>query len=462
MKRIFALLFACVMILSAGPAGAEGEETGTVPKVDSFDFDLKFHLNADVFPFRQRKQMQGYAELLEDLELKGNYSWCGETQCLDLHLQLIPVNDPDAALSFRLFGWLPNWLNVSSPLLGGNAVCFQPKEIMNFTVRAWEFFQIPLFPLAVLIPGQLEWPYRELAFEWEKEIATLGTDNNVLPPEMLSRITEGVRAQLENDLKVTALTAAIIKTLPGGELAKEEIHALPDLLIHSADGESLTRESDGENLRFVNHRGEILYEEHRGEHVYESALTLPPSGTDYTPAFRYRREDEENDYSLHLSASWDRTSDEKTLPDSFFRLEADLDHIPALILADTEFSGNVSVDGILLPNFSVVLKGLIGADGNVNISVGLPDKPEAGPVFSCSGTVVSVPYEGTLEYMIGEIITDFNLIALSDQSLTALMEGVLPGLMEEIPDFVYAMPTRGIQSILDTLEQYGLLQITLQ
>ncbi len=152
MKKILALLFACVMILSAGPAGAEGVETGTGPKVDSFDFDLKFHLNADVFPFRQRKQMQGYAELLEDLELKGNYSWCGETQCLDLHLQLIPVNDPDAALSFRLFGWLPNWLNVSSPLLGGNAVCFQPKEIMNFTVRAWEFFQIPLFPLAVLIP----------------------------------------------------------------------------------------------------------------------------------------------------------------------------------------------------------------------------------------------------------------------------------------------------------------------
>ena len=459
MKKIFFLLAACVMLFSAGLSGAEEEEK--IPKVDSFDFDLKFHLNAEAFPFRQQKQMQGYAELLEDLELKGNYSWCGETQCLDLHLQLIPVNDPDAALSFRLFGWLPNWLNVSSPLLGGNAVCFQPKEIMNFVVRAWEFFQIPLFPLAVLIPGQLEGPYRELAYEWEKVIATLGTET-VLSPEMLEQITAGVRAQLENDLKVTALTAAMIKTLPGGELAKEEIHALPDLLIHSTDGESLRMESDGEILRFVNHRGETIYEEKRGEHVFESALTLPPSGTDYTPAFNYRREDRENDYSLHLSASWDRTSGEETLPESFFRIEADLDHMPSSLPADAEFSGNASVEGVLLPNFNVLLKGLIGEGGNVDLSLELPDNPEAGPVFSCTGTVVPVPYEGKLEYMIGEIITDFNLFALSDQSLTALMEGVLPGLMEEVPDFVYAMPTRGVQSILDTLEQYGLLQVALQ
>ena len=64
--------------------------------------------------------------------------------------------------------------------------------------------------------------------------------------------------------------------------------------------------------------------------------------------------------------------------------------------------------------------------------------------------------------MIGDIITDYNLFALNDQSLTLLLGGVVPAMMEELPDFVYEMPTHGIQSILDTLEQYGLLQITLQ
>ena len=47
-------------------------------------------------------------------------------------------------------------------------------------------------------------------------------------------------------------------------------------------------------------------------------------------------------------------------------------------------------------------------------------------------------------------------------ALTLLLGGVVPAMTERLPDFVYEMPTHGIQSILDTLEQYGLLQITLQ
>ena len=35
-------------------------------------------------------------------------------------------------------------------------------------------------------------------------------------------------------------------------------------------------------------------------------------------------------------------------------------------------------------------------------------------------------------------------------------------MMETLPDFVYAIPTHSVQSILDTLEKYGLLQIALQ
>ena len=38
--------------------------------------------------------------------------------------EIIPVNSPDAAISFRVFGWVANWLNVSSPLMGADSVCF--------------------------------------------------------------------------------------------------------------------------------------------------------------------------------------------------------------------------------------------------------------------------------------------------------------------------------------------------
>lgn len=459
MKRIIALLLACIMLLGAACAGAEEEK---IPDVDSYDFDLRFQLNADAFPFRERKQMQGYAELLEALVIRGNYSWCEETDCLDLHLQLVPANDPDAALSIRIFGWLSNWLNISSPLLGEDSVCFRPKEIMYFVARAWDFFEIPLFPLAVLFPGLVEAAYREVEYEWIKRIAVPENGSAVIPRERQEEITEGVREQLENDVRTTAITEAMLKPLREAELVQKEISALPDLLIHSTEGEDLTVEADGKSIRYLNHRGETLYEEHSTGNTYEAALTLPPSGTDYTPSYSFWREDGENEYSFRLNASWDRTSGNEEVPETFLRLNAVMDHVPTVYPTEAEFSGEVSVEGILLPELHLLVNGTTGADGTVSIGLTLPDRQEEDPVFTCTGTVVPAAYEGKLEYMIGDIITDYNLFALSDQSLTLLLGGVVPAMMEELPDFLYAMPTHGIQSILDTLEQYGLLQITLQ
>ena len=459
MKRIIALLLVCMIFFAAAFAGAEEEK---IPDVESYDFSLRFQLNADAFPFRERKKMQGYAELLEALEIRGNYSWCEETDCLDLHLQLVPVNDPDAALSIRIFGWLSNWLNISSPLLGEDSVCFRPKEIMYFVARAWDFFEIPLFPLAVLFPGLVESAYREVEYEWIKRIAVPENGSAVISRERQEEITEGVREQLENDVRTTALTAAMLKPLRESELVQKEISALPDLLIHSTEGEDLTVEADRESVRYVNHRGETLYEEHRTETTYEAALTLPASGTDYTPAYSFRREDGENEYSFRLNVSWDRTSGNEEVPETFLRLNAAMDHVPSAYPADAEFSGEISMEGILLPVFHLLVNGSTGADGNASVSLTLPDRQDLGPVFTCTGTAVPVDYEGRLEYMIGDIVTDYNLFALSDQSLTLLLGGVVPAMTATLPDFLYAMPTHGIQSILDTLEQYGLLQITLQ
>ena len=70
MKRLTALLLACMLLLGTACAGAE--ETAETPQVVSYDFDLQFHLEADHFPFRERKKAQGYEELLDSLEIKGN------------------------------------------------------------------------------------------------------------------------------------------------------------------------------------------------------------------------------------------------------------------------------------------------------------------------------------------------------------------------------------------------------
>ena len=458
MKRVTALLLACRIFLGTACAAAE-EATGT-PKVVSYDFDLRFHLEADLFPFRERKLMQGYEELLDALEIKGNYSWCDETECLDLNVRLIPVSDPDAEISFRIFGWLPNWLNVSSPLLGENPICFRPDDIMNFTERAWDFFHLPLFPLALLFPTLTINAFDCLADDWVRKISKL-ENKDIIPGERVSRIAEYWQVDLESDETLTHWIQAATKPLSIGSYVKDELESLAKILLYVTDGETLTVERDGQNIRYVNHRGETLYAERRDEQTFEAALTLPDTGTNYKPAFSYREEKTGKDYSFRLEASWDRISDMEELPETLLRANVNMEHIPSVFPADHELSGEISVEGAVLPNFHYLVSGVTHADGSVYFSLAFPDKPEV-PMISCSGTVIPVPYEGELEYTIGDIITDYNLFALSDQTLTSLMAGVVPNLMEQLPDFLYAMPTHGIQSILDTLEQYGLLQITLQ
>ena len=246
MKRLTALLLACMLLLGTACAGAE--ETAETPKVVSYDFDLQFHLEADHFPFRERKKAQGYEELLDSLEIKGNYSYCEETDCMDLHISLIPVTNPDAALDFRVFGWVANWLNVSSPLLGEDAVCFRPKDVLSFSIRAWDFFSVPLFPFAILFPGILSSAWSELSEKWVAETEDIG---DTLTVEAMDRITEYLKNQLDHDPYVTKLVAAAIQPLQERDLVNDEINRLPDLLPAAAGGQDLTVETGEEAVSYA-------------------------------------------------------------------------------------------------------------------------------------------------------------------------------------------------------------------
>ena len=97
-KRFLALLL--ILVISVSVASSLAEDTASVC---SYDFDFRFRMNADVFPARIRSHMQGYADLLNVLELKGNITFSPSTNSMDLNAQIIPVTNPDAAISFRLF-----------------------------------------------------------------------------------------------------------------------------------------------------------------------------------------------------------------------------------------------------------------------------------------------------------------------------------------------------------------------
>ena len=147
MKRFFALLTALVLFVCMFSAsGAEDAEAAY-----SYDFDLRFTMNADPFPARVRSHMQGYADLLNMIELKGNLTCCPADNSIDLTAEIIPVTNPGAAISFRLYG-IPEHICLTSPLLGNETVWFQNDGLMEFSFKTWNNLRIPLQYITLLYP----------------------------------------------------------------------------------------------------------------------------------------------------------------------------------------------------------------------------------------------------------------------------------------------------------------------
>lgn len=466
MKKTLCLLMAGILLLGLIPVAGAEETTPSV--INCYDYSLRFHLEADTFPLRDRKYIQGYEELLDAIEFKGNFAYCPETDCMDLHVQVIPDADPEAVIEFRIFGWISNWLNVSSPLMGDKAVCFKPDDMLNFSMRAWDFFQIPLFHFAILSPEILPDAWVELAECWWNETQVM--KNNTLTVKAMDRIAEELRLQFAEDIRVTKLVDAATKSLPDSGLALDEINRLPDLLAVAADGQNLTMEMEKtdemQDIRWLNHRGETIYRSHKTPNTFEEELTLPGSSSNYMPAYSFSSEKTESDSSFKLDVSWDKVAEEtpenENMPETLFRIEANIDRLPFEFPVDSDFSGRAKVEGIFLPNFDYLIRGVItGANGAVKLTLSNPDKPDAEPVFTVTGQFTPVFYDGPLEYMIGDIITDYSLFDLTDDTLAELVETVFPAVMDKAPDFVYAIPTHSVQSILDTLEKYRLLQVLL-
>ena len=96
MRKLTAIVISVVLLFSAAGAYASEDEDYSVY---SYDFDLRFHLDAERFQPRVRPHIRGYAELLDILSMKGNLTWSSETGSMDLELNIFPQTNPSAGLA---------------------------------------------------------------------------------------------------------------------------------------------------------------------------------------------------------------------------------------------------------------------------------------------------------------------------------------------------------------------------
>ncbi len=492
MKRITALLLACGILLGCA-SFAE-----TLPSsVYSYDYSLRFHLEPGYFPFRERTHMKGYSDLLEMLNLKGNVSWCPDTGSADIQVECVPVTNPSSSFSARIYG-LPNRMRVSSSLLGKETVWFNPLGFLSYAKRAWEALQIPLIYPLLLYPDITRYALQTALDTWNTEVGEIHGTVTV-PNETVLRIAEAWKTQMVTPGPLLNWIASITYPITGSTEMTENFHALPNLLVALAGGQDLTFEGDGENLRGRTADGFVFYDEFRSAGLFRLSLVFPDMAGTVVPSLSFWWKETDGTRSASLRLFWgdassgsasesaalvpneanpaivaeNSPSDGKNTgcetdkpasaaADPIVDLQLMISGLPLVFPSDAEIAGSLHLEGTLLPDIQLLLNGKTTAAGAVDLSLLLPDRQEKGPVFSCAGSVTKAVREEPLAYTPEDLKAKYNLLNLNDESMSALVSGIDRPLITGLINFLYELPASACQSVMDDLEDYGIIRTLLR
>ncbi len=460
-KRL-AVLISILVLLLLGPSVSLAARI-----IYCYDFDLHFHLDAEEYSLRDRARIQGYADLLESLDLKGNLAWCPQTESMDLHVDLIPVSNPSAAISFRLYG-LPDYMCLTSPLLESETIFLHNYALMEFAGKAWQTFHIPLPYLVMLDPYVTTGAFSSMVDKWKEQFPRIRRSKK-LTSARLGQIVEGWKELLETDYRLTSWIAAVCAPLEDGSILEREIKSIPDLLLSITKGKHLTASVNGGNLKILGRKSQVLYEQTSNENSFSCFLTLPSTeSVRYIPSLSYVTEEKDGLRSLSLQASWNASdsllSENGTLPVSLLDLNLNMDGIPGSFPTDASIHAAIRINGYALPNCDYTIHLDSHESGNILLTISTPIESRGTvPVFTCSGTITPAAYPSTrLKFKTHELIKNFNIFSVNDQSLYDFVHRTARPLFTGLLNFLYEIPASSFQSIMDDLEEYGILEMILK
>lgn len=460
MKRLFCLLLALLFLFGAQPLALAEEETAP-----GFSFDLFFHMNAEEFPESLRPRIQGYADLVNTLELKGTVVWYAPKERLDLHASLIPVNDPSAAISFRIYG-VPSHLFVSSPLLGDETVFLNNAGLMEFAMKTYHQFNIPLQYAVLLYPYVTRNAFDQLSGAW-RELVGEPEESTEIPVETLSAVADSWSNILTADPALTIWYSGIGEAANVADVVVAEFDALPDYLLTAvAENGPLSfrkeqTEDGASSETWTAPSGRVLFTRTESENAASWTLTLPETAGGYVPSAGYSctKKGDTADYDLYaeyLSAA--------SGAPSLFSLSVSSEGIPTVWPHAGSFSAEITVTGLLFPDFTVQVRADAAEDGSFTLSVLKPlsaEKDNPSEILQISGTVVPMPPQEVPGFSTSWILEYINIFSVNETTLAEFVRKVAGPVLRGLLNFVDVIPASSCQVIMNDLTESGALQMLL-
>ena len=461
MKRFLA--FMIILILCASAVSFSVAEDA--PDVYSYDFDLRFHMNADVFPARNRSHMQGYADLLNSLELKGNLTYCSSTDSFDLNVQIIPVSNPDASVSFKLYG-IPEHMGMTSPLLGNESIWFQNYVLMEFAYKTWNNLRIPLQYVTLLYPYVTKSAFDNLSGSWNSHFASVRNGGKVSPQELIS-LADDWSEILRTDSRLKYWIYSLSLPAEQGNVVEDEFFHLPDYIAKQASlGCSLNIVSDDQSEIWTDQNQNTLYYRTSDNGHEEWTLSLPVTENGYSPNLSYYYEINDNRYSLLLNGSYtlaaDRLSGNSSLPESLFSISMEMTDWPCVWPMDSCFTASLRIGGIIYPNTDLKIRGAASRNGTIELVFSQPvGSNDTTEVLTCSGSIVPVSPLSVPSYTLADFSSHLAIFNVNDLTMDDFVHRVRRPLFFGILNFLNELPATACQSVMDDLEDYGVLDMVL-
>ena len=464
MRRLMAVIISAVLLFSA--AGAFASENQDLD-VYSYDFDLRFHLDAEGFQPRIRSHIRGYAELLDMLSLKGNLTWSSETGSMDLNLNIIPLTNPSAAVSMHFFG-IPEHICMTSSLIGNETIWFNNFVLMEFALKSWNNLHIPLQYIALLFPYVTENAFHQLTADWKETIGTV-TKSQKIQKNKLKKISDLWSRTLQEDQRLIYWITGLSVLSDDHLILENEINKLPEYLLQNvAVNRDLTVRVEGDTIKWMNQDKLVLYEASSGGDSW--AYTLPLTDNGYAPALSYSSASSDGLSDISIIGSYHLqdgenadTGETEGIPSSLLDFRLGIHSIPEKWPVNSSFSADLEVIGSVLPNFDIQIRGATKESGDFSISVNnLADgSADSAGILTCSGTFIPVEPQAVPAYNAADLTRHFNVFSVNDKTVSDFSQKIRRPLITGILNFLDEVPASACQSVMDDMEEYGLLNLLL-
>ena len=460
MKRIFVLLFALIFgILSLLPASAEEVQAL------QYDFDLLFHLDCDALPSGIQQRAKGYSDLLDIIELRGSAVYSLVNQSRKYDFTIIPVTNPDASVTFSLYG-LPSHLVMNSSLLGEESVLFNNAALMEFAQKAYSHLGLPLPYLALMYPYCAKNAFSTVIKSWNKRIGTF-TESAVVPLSDFTVLGRVWSKNIEEDTALRDWLSALSLESDHSETLDAEINGIPAYLRNNlaAKGDvHVDIDPDAGTEVWSNDSGPF-YSFRSIPGLYSVVADLPVTENGYKPYLNYLQEDSPDKISISLDLSY--TPDETAVSEGRLDPRDLLSVKCSAILPSTwpvqeEYTAKAEISGLLLPEFTVSAVLTASQSGDIRLSLYIPsDGGAEKEIFTVTGNITSCVPDEAPKYSAAKLARNFNIFSVNDVTLPEFIHSVAGPCFRGVLAFLVEVPASSCQSIMDDLSDFGVLSVVL-